>query len=92
MEFGMAAKIIGNDLCLELWTDAPGFQLYTGNWLDGSCQSKDGKKVYGEYSGFCLEASYPPDSLNSLEWRDKVILKKGKVWKRRDLYKIFKCA
>jgi aldose 1-epimerase len=88
--FEKAVKVICNNIGLELWTDAPGFQLYTGNWLDGSCAAKDGSN-YGQYSGFCLEASYPPDSLNLEEWREKVLLKKGHVWKRRDLYRIFKC-
>lgn len=90
INFEKAAKVSFNSMCLELWTDAPGFQLYTGNWLDGSCKGKDGKK-YDQYAGFCLEASYPPDSLNSSEWRDKVVLKKGNLWKRRDVYRIFKC-
>lgn len=89
--FEKAVKVTCNDIGLELWTDAPGFQLYTGNWLDGTCNAKDGKKVYDQYSGFCLEASYPPDSLNLEEWRGKVVLKKGNIWKRRDLYRVFKC-
>lgn len=75
---------------VELSTDAIGFQLYTGNWLDGSlssCKVDQPGATYGPHSGFCLEASAPPDSLNFKEWRASVILTKGKVQNRRDVYR-----
>ena len=74
-------------ISMELLSDALGFQLYTGNWLDGSISAKKTQSgVYGQYSGFCLEASSPPDSLNHSKWQNLVILKKGDIQTRRDVY------
>ncbi len=49
-------------ISLELFTDAPGLQLYTGNFLDG-VQGKDGV-CYPHRSAVCLEAQQYPDSPN----------------------------
>jgi aldose 1-epimerase len=49
--------------CLELFTDRPGLQFYSGNFLDGSQMGKSGKP-YGRRTGFCLEAQDFPNSLN----------------------------
>ncbi len=48
---------------LEVITDQPGVQLYTGNFLDGT-QTGIGGKVYNYRSGFCLETQHFPDSPN----------------------------
>jgi aldose 1-epimerase len=48
---------------LEVLTDQPGVQFYTGNHLDGTLTGKSGKK-YIKRSGFCLETQHYPDSPN----------------------------
>jgi aldose 1-epimerase len=48
---------------LEVWTDQPGIQFYSGNFLDGTLKGKHGK-VYGHRSGLCLETQHFPDSPN----------------------------
>lgn len=48
---------------LEVLTDQPGVQFYTGNFLDGTVHGKDGKK-YEYRTGFCLETQHFPDSPN----------------------------
>ena len=48
---------------LQVLTDQPGVQFYTGNFLDGSITGKDGK-VYGHRFGLCLETQHFPDSPN----------------------------
>lgn len=48
---------------LEVLTDQPGVQFYSGNFLDGSLQGKGGT-VYGPHYGFCLETQHFPDSPN----------------------------
>jgi aldose 1-epimerase len=48
---------------LEVFTDEPGIQFYTGNFLDGSLPAKGGGS-YGHRSGFCLETQHYPDSPN----------------------------
>jgi aldose 1-epimerase len=78
-------------ISLSLFTDAIGFQLYTGNWLDGSITGKEStqeNKPYGQYSGFCLEASHPPEAANHQQWRNSVILRKGEGFKRKDVYRV----
>ncbi|MFC5462577.1 aldose epimerase family protein [Massilia niabensis] len=47
---------------LELFTQEPGVQFYSGNFLDGSLQGKG--HTYAYRSGFCLEPQHFPDSPN----------------------------
>ena len=43
-------------------TNAPGAQLYTSNYLDGSIIGKEGLK-YLQWQGICLETQHFPDSI-----------------------------
>lgn len=53
----------GSGRVMEIHTDQPGIQFYTGNYLDGSYQGQGGK-VYPFRSGLCLETQVFPDSPN----------------------------
>jgi len=57
---------------LEVITDQPGVQLYTGNFLDGT-QTGRGGKVYNYRTGFCLETQHFPDSPNQLSFPSVVL-------------------
>ena len=48
---------------MEIYTDQPGIQFYTGNVLDGTDKGKGGK-VYDQHAGFCFETQHYPDSPN----------------------------
>jgi len=48
---------------MECWTDQPGVQFYSGNFLDGGATGKDGA-VYKQYHGLCFETQHYPDSIN----------------------------
>ena len=48
---------------LEVLTEEPGVQFYTGNFLDGRLTGKAGKP-YLNRGGFCLETQHFPDSPN----------------------------
>jgi aldose 1-epimerase len=48
---------------LQVLTDQPGVQFYTGNFLDGTITGKGGK-VYNHRFAFCLETQHFPDSPN----------------------------
>lgn len=48
---------------MEIFTDQPGVQFYTGNFLDGSIQGKNGIQ-YERHAAFCLETQHFPDSPN----------------------------
>ncbi len=59
-----AAKVVEptTGRVLEVVTDQPGVQFYTGNFLNGSAKGKG--KVYNFRYGFCLETQHFPDSPN----------------------------
>ena len=52
---------------LEILTDQPGIQIYTGNYLDGSFAGKGGT-VYRQHGAICLETECFPDAINHSEW------------------------
>ncbi|MFZ0472596.1 MAG: aldose epimerase family protein [Bacteroidales bacterium] len=58
---------------LEVLTDQPGVQLYTGNFLDGT-QTGHGGKVYNYRSGFCLETQHFPDSPNQAAFPSVILM------------------
>jgi aldose 1-epimerase len=57
---------------LQVITDQPGVQLYTGNFLDGT-QTGRGGKVYQYRSGFCLETQHYPDSPNQASFPSVIL-------------------
>ena len=64
-EFRHAATVTDpqSQIRMEVWTDQPGIQFYSGNFLDGSITGKY-NTVYNQYHGFCLETQHFPDSPN----------------------------
>lgn len=52
---------------MEVYTDQPGLQVYTGNMLDGSRIGKAGVS-YNKQSAICLESQYFPDAINKPHW------------------------
>lgn len=57
---------------IQVITDQPGVQLYTGNFLDGT-QTGRGGKVYQYRSGFCLETQHYPDSPNQASFPSVIL-------------------
>lgn len=57
---------------MQILTDEPGIQLYSGNFLDGSVKGKEGK-VYNKHYGFCLETQHFPDSINQAKFPSTVL-------------------
>ena len=52
---------------LEVYTDEPGIQVYSGNFLDGSVTGKNGI-VYNQRAGICLESQHYPDTPHNPDW------------------------
>lgn len=52
---------------LEILSDQPGIQVYTGNFLDGSVKGKNGV-AYGKQAALCLETQKFPDAIHHPEW------------------------
>ena len=46
---------------LEVFTTQPGVQFYTGNFLDGTISTSEGKKI-NQHAALCLETQHFPDS------------------------------
>ncbi|MDE6491432.1 MAG: galactose mutarotase [Muribaculaceae bacterium] len=65
-------------IVLEVYTDEPGIQVYTGNFLDGSVTGKGGK-TYEKRAAICLETQHYPDSPNKPEW-PSVVLRPGEKY------------
>lgn len=70
---------------LEVLTDEPGMQFYTGNFLDGSLESPSGG-TYGKRSGFCFETQHYPDSPNQPAF-PSVTLNPGDTYSSRTTFK-----
>ena len=56
---------------LALYTEEPGLQFYSGNFLDGSLRGKG--RQYGWRSGFCLEPQHFPDSPNQSAFPNTIL-------------------
>lgn len=70
---------------LTVYTDEPGIQVYSGNFLDGTQTGKNGK-VYQQRTGICLESQHYPDSPNKPEW-PSVILEPGQTYTSHCIFK-----
>ncbi len=58
---------------LTLYTNEPGAQFYTGNWLTGCGAGKQGK-TYLNQDGFCLETQHYPNSPNENKFPSTLLI------------------
>jgi aldose 1-epimerase len=58
---------------LKVYTDQPGVQFYTANYMDSTIVGKQGR-VYHQHGAFCLETEHYPDSPNHPDWPTTVLL------------------
>lgn len=72
-------------ITLEVYTDEPGIQVYSGNFLDGTVKGKK-SIVYNQRAAICLETQHYPDSPNKPEW-PSVILEPGKTYRSHCIFK-----
>ena len=71
---------------LEVFTTQPGLQFYSGNFLDGSIKSSDGKPL-SQYTGFCMETQHFPNSPNTPSF-PTTILQPGQTFHSITEYKV----
>ncbi|MDE7426821.1 MAG: galactose mutarotase [Muribaculaceae bacterium] len=69
---------------LNIYSNQPGVQLYTGNWLTDSPQGKDGAD-YQDYDAVALECQDFPDAPNRPEF-PSTLLSPGQEYKRTIIY------
>ena len=83
----VAAKLVSpvTGISLEVYTNEPGIQVYTGNFLDGTVKGKKGI-IYQQRASVCLETQHYPDSPNKAHW-PSVILEPGKTYQSHCIFK-----
>lgn len=83
----IAAKLTSpvSGITLEVYTNEPGIQVYTGNFLDGTVKGKKGI-VYNQRASVCLETQHYPDSPNKPEW-PSVVLEPGQTYNSECIFK-----
>ncbi|MGK9477197.1 aldose epimerase family protein [Melioribacter sp. OK-6-Me] len=69
---------------LEIYTDQPGIQFYSGNFLNGTIAGKGGIK-YKYRTALCLEPQFFPDSPNKENFASP-ILKPGDIYRQKTVY------
>lgn len=63
---------------MDVYTNEPGIQVYTGNFLDASFTAKHGYR-YPRHLAVCLETQHYPDSPNKPQW-PSALLEPGKKY------------
>ncbi len=85
-ELNIGARITDDSTgrSLEFYTTEPGFQVYTGNFLDGSYKRND--IGFTKNFGICFEAQKFPDSPNKINF-PSALLDVGDTYKQTTVYK-----
>lgn len=78
----MSAKESG--ITMEVYTDKPGVQMYTGNFLNGE-RGKNGV-VYKMRQGVCFETQFYPNAINHEHFQSPIV-RAGEVYKSTTTYK-----
>jgi len=77
-------------LSLECYTDQPGVQFYTGNFIpsdDSLCLKGKGGVTYKKHAGFCLETQKFPDSINQPGFPSSVV-RPGESYRHTVVYRV----
>lgn len=69
---------------MEVYTDLPGMQLYSGNFIEKE-NGKEGQ-IYTKRTGICFETQYFPNSINVPEFTP-CVLKAGDTFRSTTVYK-----
>jgi aldose 1-epimerase len=75
----------GSGRTMEVYTDQPGLQFYSGNFLDGTIIGKGGI-LYRHRTGLCLETQFFPNSPNE-ESFPSVVLNPGETYRQTTIYR-----
>lgn len=79
-----AAILEGGNRTMEVWTDCPCMQVYTGNWVEQHI-GKSGR-MYDVQHAVCLEAEDFPDAIHHDTFPSPV-LRPGDRWHRETVYR-----
>lgn len=84
LKLAAAAEDPASGRTMSLYTNAPGVQLYTGNFVEG-ITGKDGA-AYEKHQGFALETQHFPNSVNTPNF-PSALLSPGELYSHTMLYK-----
>jgi aldose 1-epimerase len=70
---------------MDVLTDQPGIQFYSGNFLDGTIVGKGGWK-YQDHAALCLETQHYPDSVNHPAF-PSTVLRPGQTYRTTTVYR-----
>lgn len=77
----LSARLENKTMTMQMFTDQPGIQFYTGNFLgDGPNFKNETPQI--RHGGLCLEAQTEPNCIH----RGKSIYKKGEVYRQLTVY------
>jgi aldose 1-epimerase len=80
------ARVRAAGLSLEVASDAPGVQVYTGNFLDGTAAGTSGS-LYRQGDGLALEPQAFPDTPNQPSF-GSVALRPGEIYRRIIVWRV----
>ena len=86
MRFAASALHPESGRFMEVFTNEPGMQFYTGNFLDGTLPVQGGEGTYAQRSGFCFETQHYPDSPNQ-DGFPSVVLEPGETYSSKTSFK-----
>ncbi len=85
-QLALAATVKGSGRTLEVWTDQPGIQLYTGNSLDGSLYGTS-NHAYRQSDALALETQHYPNSPNQANF-PTTVLHPGETYNTTTMFEI----
>jgi aldose 1-epimerase len=88
-ELSFAARCISpqSGIVMDVHTTEPGVQLYTGNWMKGDFEGKNGQR-YPQRSALCLETQHFPDSPNRPAY-PSTVLRPGETFRSKTVHTFF---
>ena len=82
---GLAAEVTGKKIGMRVYTDQPGIQFYTGNFLGTGHDFKGGIRQV-KHGALCLEAQTEPNSIN----HGIGFYSKGEIYTQTTVYSVYK--
>lgn len=78
---GLAAVLEGESIRMRMYTDQPGVQFYSGNFLGSGTNFKGGVKQI-KHGALCLEAQTEPNAVN----HGTIFYEKGEIYTQTTVY------
>lgn len=85
MRFAASAYDETSGRLMEIFSEEPAIQFYTGNFLDATLPMPNGA-TYAHRTGFCLETQHYPDAPNQQSF-PSTVLEPGETYKTKTIFK-----